>query len=78
MEPYGAQRGPNRHIVNLRASKDFPLGGSRKLTLDVDALNAFNSNVPWGGINYAAGPTFGYLTSIVSPRALQLGVSFEF
>jgi hypothetical protein len=88
VEPFGAQRGPSRHIVNLRASKDFPLGGSRKFVIDVDAFNAFNSNVPWGGgsgtgggttsINYQSGPTFGYVTSIVSPRALQFGASFEF
>lgn len=88
VEPFGAQRGPSRHIVNLRLSKEFPLGGSRRFVIDVDAFNAFNSNVPWGGgsgtgggttsINYQAGPTFGYVTSIVSPRALQFGVSFEF
>jgi hypothetical protein len=78
VEPFGTRRGPDRHIVNLRASKGFALGGTRKLTFDVDALNALNANVPWGGINYQSGPTFGYVTSIVSPRALQFGATFEF
>jgi hypothetical protein len=77
VEAFGAQRGPSRHIVNLRASKAFTFGG-RRLSVDVDAFNAFNSNVPWSGINYQSGPTFGYVTSIVSPRVLQLGVAFEF
>lgn len=83
MEPYGTRRGEARHIVNLRASKELDLGARRRLTLDLDAFNAFNSNVAWGsftspGINYASGPTFGYVTDIVPPRNLRIGVSFEF
>lgn len=83
MEPFGTRRGDPRHIVNLRASKDVPLGRTRRLTLDVDAFNAFNANVAWGsftapGITYASGPTFGYVTDIVPPRNIRLGVSFEF
>jgi hypothetical protein len=83
MEPFGTQRGAARNIVNLRASKDFVVGARKRLTFDFDAFNAFNSNVAWGGftspgINYASGPTFGYVTDIVPPRNLRIGVSFEF
>lgn len=83
MEPFGTRRGNARHIVNLRASKEFALGRNRRLTVDIDAFNAFNANVAWGGftspgINYVSGPTFGYVTDIVPPRNLRLGVSFEF
>jgi hypothetical protein len=53
------------------------------ITLDVDAFNAFNSNVAWGGftatgINYQSGPTFGYVTDIVPPRNIRFGLSFDF
>lgn len=85
VEPFGTQRGEVRQIVNLRVAREFrlPTGG---LTLTMDAFNAFNSNVAWGssttgpgtGINYASGPTFGYVTRIVSPRALRFGASYEF
>jgi hypothetical protein len=83
VEPYGTRQGEPRHLVNLRASKVFTVGRGRRLTVDVDALNAFNTNVAWGdttgtGINYQSGPTFGYVTSIVSPRSLRFGVAFEF
>ena len=30
------------------------------------------------GINYASGPTFGYVTDIVPPRNIRFGVAFEF
>jgi hypothetical protein len=83
MEPYGTRKGERRHIVNLRASKELKLGARRRLTIDIDAFNAFNSNVAWGGftspgINYASGPTFGYVTDIVPPRNLRFGLSMEF
>ena len=82
MEPFGTRVGESRHIVNLRASKDFRLGGQRRMRFDVDAFNAFNSNVAWGGftspgINYASGPTFGYVTDIVPPRNIRFGVSLD-
>jgi len=85
MEPYGDRRGDSRHIVNLRAAKSFRVR-SQKLSLTLDAFNAFNSNVAWGGnvaaggsgINYQSGPTFGYVTAIVQPRALRFGVAYEF
>ena len=85
MEPFGDRRGDSRHIVNLRGAKSFQVRG-HKLTLELDAFNAFNSNVAWGGnvnaagsgINYQSGPTFGYVTAIVQPRAMRLGLAYEF
>jgi Carboxypeptidase regulatory-like domain len=83
VEPFGTRVGDARHIVNLRASKNVRLNAGRRLTFDVDAFNAFNSNVAWGsftspGINYASGPTFGYVTDIVPPRNIRFGVSLDF
>ena len=84
-EPFGQQKGPARHIVNFRGSKQFRLSASRKISIDVDALNMFNTNVAWGsptgagpGFNYASGPTFGQVLRIVTPRSVRFGVGFEF
>ena len=74
---FGTDHGPYRSLVNLRASKTFTMGGTR-LTLDVDAFNAFNSNTEWGTTNYQQGPTYGAITRIVQPRSIQLGMRFEY
>jgi hypothetical protein len=76
LEPYGSQKGPLRSLINFRASKIFRLG-KQTLQVDADALNAFNSNTAWI-TNYLSGPTFGYVTQIVSPRVVRLGVAYEF
>jgi carboxypeptidase family protein len=83
MEPYGALTSPARNIVNLRAEKAFRFSGGRKVTMGVDAFNAFNANVPWAagggpGITDASGPTFGYVTRIVYPRVLRFSAGYEF
>jgi hypothetical protein len=84
-DPFGTQQGPSRHIVNFRGSKQWRINGSRKLTVDVDALNLFNSNVAWGtptgagpGYNYASGPTYGQVLRIVTPRSMRFGIAFDF
>jgi hypothetical protein len=76
LEPYGGEKGPMRSLVNLRASKIFKFG-TRNVQVDADALNAFNSNTAWIQ-TYVSGPTYGYVTQIVSPRVLRLGISYEF
>lgn len=76
LEPYGAETGPVRSVIDLRASKVLRFG-TNAVRLDVDALNTFNSNTAWV-TNYVSGPTFGYVTQILSPRVIRLGASYEF
>jgi Carboxypeptidase regulatory-like domain len=76
LEPFGAEKGPMRSLLNFRASKVFKFG-TRNVQIDADALNAFNSNTAWIQ-TYVSGPTYGYVTQIVSPRVLRLGVAYEF
>jgi Carboxypeptidase regulatory-like domain len=76
LEPFGAEQGPMRYTMNLRASKIFKLGKNR-MRFDVDALNTFNANTAWVS-TYVSGPTFGYTTAILSPRVIRLGASYEF
>jgi hypothetical protein len=85
MEPFGSKRGPARNIVNLRAGKDVTLGGGRKLTMSLDAFNAFNTNVAWGGgggagsgITDVSGPSYGYVVRLVYPRVLRFNVGYQF
>ena len=83
MEEFGTVRSRPRHIVNLRGEKEFRFG-ARKARIAIDAFNAFNSNVPWGGgsngsgITDASGPTYGYVVRIMTPRVLRFGASYEF
>jgi hypothetical protein len=63
--------------MNLRLSKTLTLKSRSKLTLNLDAFNALNSNVAFSA-NFVSGPTFGYITSIAQPRVLRFGAMFEF
>jgi hypothetical protein len=87
MEPMGAIRGPVRDLINIRGSKSFRIGSRGNLEVGLDALNAFNSNVPWGGgtssnglngFNELSGPAYNYVLRIPEPRALRFSAAFEF
>jgi hypothetical protein len=77
LEEYGARRGPVVSVLNLRASKQFPLGGSRQLSLDFDVFNVLNSSAAVA-INYSSGPTFGYVTDLTQARVARIGAKFTF
>ncbi len=82
LEPYGSRQTPVRQNLNFRLGRVFPLPRSQKVRLELDALNALNTNVAWGrgvpGIDYRSGLTFGYVTQIVAPRIFRVGVTYEF
>lgn len=87
MEPMGAIRGPVRDLINIRTSKGFRIGSRGNLEVGVDALNAFNTNVPWGGntasngwngFNELSGPAYNYVLRIPEPRALRFSAAFDF
>jgi hypothetical protein len=87
LEPFGSRRGPTRNNLNLRVARSLDLARGQKVRLELDALNALNTNVPWGnpgagtpalGIIFASGPTFGFAQQIVAPRIFRLGVTYSF
>ena len=82
LEPFGDREGPARHNLNFRVGRAFEVARGKRLRLELDALNALNTNVAWGrgvpGLSFASGPTFGYATQIVAPRIFRLGVAFSF
>ena len=82
LEPYGDREGPVRHNMNFRVSRTFSMAHQQNIRLELDALNALNTNVAWGrgvpGISYASGPNFGNATQIVAPRIFRVGVIYSF
>jgi hypothetical protein len=77
MGPYGDLRGPVVQILALKAAKKLDLGGSRRLEVNFQGFNLFNSSGATA-INYVTGSTFGLVTGIVSPRVFRIGTAFSF
>jgi carboxypeptidase family protein len=76
VEPFGADKGPTRSVVNLRISKQLPLG-RQKLSVNADIFNLLNTNVAWTR-TYVSGPTFDFATDFAQSRVLRLGATLEF
>ena len=77
LEERGTQQGTAINVVNLRTSKSLSLGSGRRVALDVDLFNLFNSSAPTAA-GFASGPTFGYVTDVLLARLARLGVRFQF
>jgi hypothetical protein len=70
--------GPGYKVVDLALSRDVPLRGAAKMTLRVEATNAFNIvNLGQPG-NSVGSPTFGVIRTASSMRKIQLGARFTF
>ena len=74
--------GPGFRVVDLALSRDFGLGGGRRLTFRAEGTNVFNivnlgqpgNAVPSG----ATSTTFGVIRTANAMRRLQLGVRLTF
>ena len=65
-------------ILDLRLEKQFTMPGRwGQLALHFDAFNLFNENAVRNAVQNA-GPAYGRITSIVSPRMLRLGLGWSF
>ena len=75
--------GPGFRVVDLALSRDFALGGGRRLTFRAEGTNVFNivnlgqpgNSVPAAG---ATSTTFGVIRTANAMRRLQLGVRLTF
>jgi hypothetical protein len=76
LEPIGASRDPNQHVVNIRAARPFQLG-SRRLSLQAEVFNLFNVNTATT-IRYVSSTTYGAISAILPPRVARIGVEFTF
>lgn len=81
VEPFGSVLGPALTVLNLRASKDVRLGGSRRVGINFDVFNVLNSNAP-NAYNFQSGPTYLYATGvnggILPARIARVGGTFSF
>jgi hypothetical protein len=77
LEEYGSQTSDAIVSTNLRGSKMVRLGGSTRLSFEVDLFNLFNSGVPTS-ISWQSGPSFGAINEVLSPRIARFGLKFDF
>ena len=87
VEPIGSLRLPSTNLLDLRAARRFTLGGARSLEIRADVFNALNVNTTLERVlrsgpdflrtGFTAGATIA-VQSIVLPRIVQLGASFNF
>jgi hypothetical protein len=70
--------GPGTKLVDLGLRKQVRIHGDQALEVRIDAYNAFNS--PQFGIpgRVLGTPQFGRITSVGSPREIQLGLRYAF
>ena len=64
-------------LLDLRAEKQFALGGYGVLHAYFDVFNAFNSNAVTSA-NTNSGPNFDRIFDIISPRLFRIGGAWEF
>lgn len=76
VEPFGAQTGPVRSLLNLRLAKDF-FSDSHKLRLYMEGLNLTNNASSWA-TNFNSGPSFGKVSQIDNPVIARFGGIFTF
>ncbi len=70
--------GPGSFAFNMGMTKNFPVRGTRGVSLRIQANNVLNTPV-WGAIGTTVNsPTFGQVTSIRSMRSVQFVLRMNF
>jgi hypothetical protein len=77
VEPRGTRREAPVNLLDLRAEKLVPLGGTRKLGVFLDVFNVANIGTvdsTWRNpVTLLSGPNFGVPQAWVEPRTMRLG-----
>jgi hypothetical protein len=76
MEDPAANRLPTQNLLNFRVEKRQKIGPGTA-SFQFDLFNVTNTNVEMG-VTTRSGTSFGRITSIVPPRIVRLGVSYNF
>ena len=75
LEPRGSRRLSSQTLVDLRVSRMISLGGSTRVELLLDILNALNDTAEEGlATDNLLSPNFGLGTAFVDPRRAMVGV----
>ncbi len=68
---------PRHQQVDLRFSRTFTLGGSKRLRANLDLYNLLNAASVLA-MNTAYGPSWQDVTQIINGRLLRIGAQFDF
>jgi hypothetical protein len=75
LEPRGSRRLSSQTLVDLRVSRTISVGGSKRVELLLDVLNALNDAAEEGlATENLISPNFGLGTAFVDPRRAMFGV----
>jgi hypothetical protein len=77
LEPYGSRRLSAQNILNIRGTKEFSIGGGRRLEANVDVFNVLNAATPTGA-SFQSGPSFGFVTGVIPARIARFGARLRF
>ena len=70
-------RSQNVNIVDLRVEKFFQVNDRMRLTAMLDFYNLFNAN-PETNFTLRTGSSFRNIIAALDPRAIKIGVRFQF
>jgi hypothetical protein len=75
LEPRGSRRLSSQTLLDMRLSKSFSFGGSRRIELLLDVLNLLNDTAEEGLVSdNLFSPNFGLPTTFVDPRRAMIGL----
>ena len=75
LETRGSRRLSSQALLDMRVSKTFSFGGSRRIELLVDVLNVLNDTAEEGLVSENLfSPNFGLPTTFVDPRRAMVGL----
>ena len=79
LEPRGSRRLSSQTLLDVRVSRAFQFGGSNRIELLLDVLNALNDTAEEGiATDNLFSPNFGRPTTFVDPRRAMFAVRFSF
>jgi hypothetical protein len=77
LDPFGEEKGPATNTMNLRLTKAFRVTATSRMGIELNLYNVLNSNAATA-TTYVSGPTYGYVTEILPPRIVRVGLTFDF
>jgi hypothetical protein len=76
IEP-GSYALPRHNQLDMRLSRSFRMGATRRMSLQMDVFNALNARPP-DSVSTTAGPNLGLPTQVLQARFVTLGAQFHF
>jgi hypothetical protein len=82
LEEFGTQRNPGLSVLDLRAAKNFRMGGNKRFAATVELFNLTNTNAATS-VNYQYGAVgtsreFGFVSTVIPPMIGRIGFEFKF